>query len=100
MYHFQETIADTDGDVRNGWFINLFVVGGNPDTAPAVTIYSDRAGTIPISGNRVKAIAKGFVEFYVPSGRYSRRYFDTAGLIATTTKLLYSTPLVGRLSAD
>jgi hypothetical protein len=79
MYHFQENITDNNGTALNGWSMDLFAVGGDPETAPAITIYSDRAGTLPIAGGKVRAVSKGLVQFYVPTGRYSRRYYDTAG---------------------
>ena len=81
MYHYQENIQDSNGTVQNGWSMGLYAVGGDPATAPAVTIYSDRAGTTPIPGGTVRSVSKGYVNFYVPSGRYSRRYYDASGAL-------------------
>lgn len=80
MYHYQENIVDSNGTALNGWSIGLYAVGGDPETAPAITIYSDRAGTTAIPGGLVRSVAKGFVEFYVPSGAYSRRYYNAKGV--------------------
>jgi len=80
MYHYQENIVDSNGTALNGWSMNLYAVGGDPETAPAVVVYSDRAGTTAIPGGTVRAADKGYVNFYVPSGRYSRRYFDASGV--------------------
>lgn len=79
MFHYQENLTDTNGNVRNGWSMSLYPVGGDPATATSVTIYSDRTGTLPIAGSKVTAATKGYVDFYVPPGRYSRRYFDASG---------------------
>lgn len=84
MYHYQENIVDTNGKALNGWSIGLYAVGGDPATAPAVTIYSDRAGATAIPGGTVRSVTKGFVEFYVPSGTYSRRYYNSAGVYQYT----------------
>lgn len=81
MYHYQENIQDGNGKVLNGLSMGLYAVGGDPATAPAITIYSDRAGTTPIPGGTVRSVTKGYVNFYVPSGRYSRRYFDASGAL-------------------
>ena len=81
MYHYQENIQDGNGTVLNGWSMGLYAVGGDPATAPAVTIYSDRAGTTPVPGGTVQSVSKGYVNFYVPSGRYSRRYYDASGAL-------------------
>ena len=81
MYHYQENIQDGNGTVLNGWSMGLYAVGGDPATATAVTIYSDRAGTTPIPGGTVRSVTKGYVNFYVPSGRYSRRYYDASGAL-------------------
>jgi hypothetical protein len=79
MYHYQENIVDSNGTALNGWSIGLYAVGGDPATAAAITIYSDRAGTTPIPGGTVRAVTKGYVNFYLPAGTYSRRYYDSTG---------------------
>ena len=79
MFHYQENITDSNGTALNGWSIGLYAVGGDPATAPAITIYADRAGTTPIPGGTVRAVELGYVSFYVPSGAYSRRYYDAGG---------------------
>jgi hypothetical protein len=84
MYHYQENITDSNGTALNGWSIGLYAVGGDPATAPAITIYGDRAGAAPVPGGTVRAYDKGFVSFYVPNGIYSRRYYDGSGILQTT----------------
>lgn len=81
MFHYQENIQDSNGVAQNKWSVDLCAADSNPITAPAVTIYSDRAGLLPISGNKVKASSKGYISFYVPSGRYTRRYYNANGVL-------------------
>ena len=59
MFHYQENIQDSNGVAQKNWSIDLCSADSDPITAPAVTIYSDRAGTLPITGNKVKANTKG-----------------------------------------
>lgn len=81
MFHYQENIQDSNGVAQNKWSVDLCAADTNPITAPAVTIYSDRAGLLPISGNKVKATSKGYISCYVPSGRYTRRYYNANGVL-------------------
>ena len=80
MFQYQENITDSNGTALNGWSIGLYAVGGDPATAPPITIYADRAGTVPIPGGTVRAADKGYVSFYVPAGTYSRRYYNSLGI--------------------
>jgi len=80
MFHYQENIQDSNGVAQKNWSIDLCSASNDPVTAPAVTIYSDRAATLPIAGNKVKANTKGFVGFYVPTGLYTRRYYNSANV--------------------
>lgn len=82
MFHYEENITDSSGTALNGWSIGLYAVGGDPATAAAIPIYSDRAGTTLIPGGTVRAVSLGYVNFYVPSGAYSRRYYDASGALA------------------
>jgi len=80
MFHYQESIQDSNGVAQNNWSVDLCSADTDPIVAPAVPIYSNRAGTAAISGNRVKATDKGYIDFYVASGRYTRRYYNAAGV--------------------
>jgi hypothetical protein len=80
MFHYQESIQDSNGVAQNNWSVDLCAADADPIVAPAVAIYSNRAGTTAISGNRVKATDKGYIDFYVNPGRYTRRYYNAAGV--------------------
>ena len=82
MFHHIENVTDTAGNVQPGWSVDCYVAGGDPATATAVTIYADRDATLPVPGNRVQADSdKAFVSFYIASGLYGRRYYDTSGVM-------------------
>jgi hypothetical protein len=81
MYHYEENIVDSNGTALNGWSIELYAANGDPSTAAAIAIYSDRSGTTAIAGSRVRSVTQGYVSFYVPLGKYGRRYFDASGAL-------------------
>lgn len=76
MFKYYNSVTNRSGDALPGYFVRLFDSGGN-----SVDIFADDSGTPIISesgvANAAEADENGMVRFYVPSGSYDVRYFDT-----------------------
>lgn len=81
MFHHIENLTDGAGNTQKGWSVDCYADGGDPLTAPAVAIYADRAGLVPVPSGRAQAGEFGFVSFFIPSGLYGRRYYDPSGVV-------------------
>ncbi len=81
MFHFFDTLTNTRGDSLPGWQAECV---DYTDGITPVAIFSDELGTaiVEVSGvvNRALADGEGNVDFYVPDGTYSIRYYNAAGV--------------------
>lgn len=88
MFHYFGTCQNTKGDALAGWFAEVVDSSGT-----VVPIYADAAGTVPIiavSGvaNRAKADDYGNYDFFVASGTYSIKFYNSDGVFQRTISTL------------
>ena len=81
MFHHFGTVTNTHGDSLPGWQVECVQLS---DGETIVPIFSDENSTPieTVSGiaNRAITDAEGNVDFWVPNGTYSLRYYDNAGV--------------------
>ena len=79
MFHWFGVVQNTRGDALANWQVGLVEV----DTQNVVPIFADENSTpiATVSGvaNRAVADLEGNYDFYVPSGTYTLRFFNSAG---------------------
>jgi hypothetical protein len=80
MFHWFGTVTNTRGDSLEGWQVECVQLS---DGQTVVDIYSDENETAisAVSGvaNRAVTDANGNYDFFVPSGTYSLRFYDSNG---------------------
>jgi hypothetical protein len=80
MFHWFGVVQSTRGDALPNWQVGLVEI----DTQNIVPIYADENSTPiqSVSGiaNRALADDNGNYDFYVPSGTYTLRFFDSSGV--------------------
>ena len=104
MFHYNESLQDTRGNVLTGYYVGL-VVPDDSDVNAGIDaiIYADDAGTPIISNsevdNKAKVDENGMVSLYVPAGTY---HLDIYAQDATTklNRLLYQPMMSGEAGAS
>lgn len=97
MFHFFDTLTNTRGDSLPGWRAECV----NYTTGAPVTIYADENSTpiVDVSGVANMAVAddEGNVDFYVPEGTYSVKYYNSEGVYQRTLRYvpMYGADSVG-----
>ena len=76
---FQQTVMDAKGNILIGASVNLYTTG----TTTEVQLYSDRAGTTPVS-QPILTDGNGLAEFYVVPGIYDLKA-ELGGVSTTLT---------------
>jgi hypothetical protein len=100
MFHYFDTITNTRGDSLAGWQVECVLLS---DGSTVVDIFADESGT-PISSvsgvaNRAVTDENGNYDFYVPSGTYSLRIYNSSGVFQRLQRYLpmYGTDYVERI---
>lgn len=97
MFHWFGVVHDDKGNALPGWQVEVVDL----DTTNVVSIFSDESGTAisAVSGvaNRAVADVAGNYDLFVPSGTYSLRFYDTAGVFQRTQRYL---PMYGNVSEE
>lgn len=88
MFHVIDTLTNKSGDALAGWYAEVVVV----DTTTVVPIFADEASTPieSVSGvaNRAKSNSYGEIDFYVPFGDYSLRFYNASGEYQRTQRAI------------
>lgn len=92
MFHYFGTAQNQRGDALKGWQVEVITIS----TGDVVNIYSDENST-PVIGNRVITDDAGNFDFFVESGTYSLKFYDTTGAHQRTQRYL---PMYGDVAAD
>lgn len=96
MFHYFGTVTNTRGDSLPNWQLEVVQLS---DGETVVPIYADENQTpiATVSGiaNRALSDANGNYDFFVPSGTYSLRFYDSAGVFQRTLRYLpmYGAPV-------
>jgi hypothetical protein len=89
MFRWFGTVTNTRGDSLPGWQVECVEVG---DGQTVVPIFADENGTpiASVSGvaNRAVADGEGNYGFFVPSGTYSLRFYNPAGVFQRLQRYL------------
>jgi hypothetical protein len=89
MFNWFGTVTNTRGDALPGWQVECVEVA---DGQTVVPIFSDENSTpiASVSGvaNRAVADAEGNYFFFVPSGTYSLRFYNAAGVFQRLQRFL------------
>jgi hypothetical protein len=100
MFHYFDTITNTRGDSLAGWQVECVQLA---DGSTVVPIFADENSTpiSSISGIADRAVTdeNGNFDFYVPSGTYSLRIYNSSGVFQRTQRYLpmYGTDYVERI---
>jgi hypothetical protein len=98
MFRWFGTVTNTRGDSLPGWQVECVEVG---DGQTVVPIFADENGTpiASVSGvaNRAVADNEGNYGFFVPSGTYSLRFYNPAGVFQRLQRFL---PMYGADAAN
>jgi hypothetical protein len=89
MFHYFDTITNTRGDSLAGWQVECVQLS---DGSTVVPIFADENST-PISSisgiaNRAVTDENGNFDFFVPSGTYSLRIYNSSGVFQRTQRYL------------
>jgi len=97
MFHWFSTLTNTRGDALPGWQVECVQVA---DGQTVVSIFADENGTpiATVSGiaDRTVADSEGNYFFFVPSGTYSLRIYNSAGVFQRVQRFV---PMYGVDSA-
>jgi hypothetical protein len=89
MFHWFGVVQNTRGDVLPGWQVECVQLA---DGATVVPIFADESSTpiASVSGvtNRAVANENGNYDFFVPSGTYSLRFYNTSGVFQRSLRYL------------